>query len=77
MPQNEKAAPETESSPSSAQERRRRFLQAASKYAIGLPPAITLLIASRGALAKNSNGNNGFGNGGGDGSNAGFEDVNR
>ena len=33
----------------------------ASKLALGVPPAVTLLLASRGALAKSSSGNNGWG----------------
>lgn len=49
---------------SSDAEDRRRFLETAGKYALGVAPAITLLIASRGALAKSSAGYNGGGSGG-------------
>jgi hypothetical protein len=43
------------------QEARRQFLTAAGKLAIGAPPAVTLLLASKGALAKTSSGDKGSG----------------
>jgi hypothetical protein len=56
-------------------ETRRKFLKNAGKFAVATPPAVTALLASaKGNYAMavsggggNRQGNNGFGNGGGDG----------
>jgi hypothetical protein len=57
---------------------RRDFLKKAGKFAIYTPPAMMLLMhPSRNAVSKSLRGNNGFGNGGEDGSPNGKEDVNR
>jgi len=57
---------------------RRDFLKKAGKFAIYTPPAIMMLMhPSRNAIGKSLKGNNGFGNGGQDGSPNGFEDENR
>ena len=57
---------------------RRDFLKKAGKFAIYTPPAIMMLMhPSRSALSKSLRGNNGFGNGGEDGSPNGFEDDDR
>ena len=65
-------------------EDRRQFLKTCGRFAVVTPPAMTVLLstsltsdaiaASQGRTAK---GNNGFGNGGGDGSPNGMEDTNR
>lgn len=57
---------------------RRDFLIKAGKFAIYTPPAIMMLMhPSASALAKSLKGNNGFGNGGNDGSPNGKEDDDR
>ncbi len=72
-------------------EARRSFLAACGKFSIATPPAVALMLAaaernyavaaSGGGGGGNSTrqGNNGFGNGGGDGvpGRSGFSDVNR
>ena len=66
---------------------RRKFLATCGKFAVVTPPAITMLlstslnstaVARSGALSNGGpKGNNGFGNGGGDGSPNGKEDDDR
>lgn len=57
---------------------RRDFLKKAGKFAIYTPPAMMLLMhPSRYAVSKSLKGNNGYGNGGNDGSPNGKEDENR
>lgn len=66
---------------------RRNFLATCGKFAVATPPAVTLLLSASGqnyATASSHGtpfrqGNNGFGNGGGDGTpgNSGFQDVTR
>lgn len=65
---------------------RRKFVAACGKFAIVTPPAMTLLlstslhstaIAASTGNNKEKNGNNGFGNGGYDGSPNDKEDKNR
>ena len=71
---------------------RRRFLASCGKFAALTPPAVTLMlsaadakyaVAASGNVARNlagandRRGNNGFGNGGFDGSPNGKEDINR
>lgn len=61
---------------------RRRFIAACGKFAIVTPPAMTLLLStslhSTAIAASTGNkGNNGFGNGGDDGSPNDKEDANR
>jgi hypothetical protein len=73
-------SPETE-----ADEDRRKFLAACGKFAVVTPPAITMLLST--SLASDAiahsggrgytKGNNGWGNGGGDGSPNGKDDTNR
>jgi hypothetical protein len=65
-------------------EARRRFLATCGRFAIVTPPAVALLLAAGDrkyavAASGGPQGNNGFGNGGGDGvpGNSGFEDVDR
>ena len=66
-----------------ANDDRRKFLATCGKFAVVTPPAITLLLST--SLNSNAvtrsgggpNGNNGYGNGGGDGSPNGKEDTNR
>lgn len=68
-----------------ADQDRRRFLAACGRFSVVTPPAITLLLStslSSQAIAISggrgtSQGNNGFGNGGGDGSPNGKDDSNR
>lgn len=61
-----------------ADEDRRNFLAACGKFAAVTPPAITLLLSTSlnsTAIARSGGrGNNGFGNGGGDGSPNGKND---
>lgn len=53
---------------------RRKFLEACGKFAIVTPPTVTMLLSTSlnstavAASAGGQTGNNGFGNGGGDGS---------
>jgi hypothetical protein len=69
----------------SADEDRRKFLAACGTFAVVTPPALTVLLStslSSPAIANSSGssgpkGNNGFGNGGGDGSPNGKDDSNR
>ena len=60
---------------------RRDFLKKAGKFAVFTPPAIMMLMhPSRNAVSKSLRGNNGFGNGGGDGTpnpSQGFQDDSR
>ena len=57
---------------------RRDFLKKAGKFAIYTPPAIMMLMhPSANAVRGSLKGNNGFGNGGNDGSPNGKEDINR
>ena len=63
---------------------RREFLAKCGKFAVIVPPAMTALLSTSltsDAIAhsggKAARGNNGYGNGGGDGSNAGKQDVSR
>ncbi len=60
---------------------RRKFLSALGRFSVVTPPAITLLLSTSltsQAIARSGGmGNNGFGNGGGDGSPNGMEDINR
>jgi len=65
-----------------ADEDRRNFLATCGKFAVVTPPAITLLLSTSltstaiaGSAGKHPN--NGYGNGGGDGSPNGKEDLNR
>jgi hypothetical protein len=65
-------------------EDRRKFLAACGKFAVVTPPAMTLLLSTSltsDAIAhsggRGAHGNNGYGNGGGDGSPNGKEDDNR
>jgi hypothetical protein len=66
-------------------EERRRFLASCGKFAVVTPPAITLLLSTSlnsPAIAQSggrpdAHGNNGFGNGGNDGSPNGMSDENR
>lgn len=52
---------------------RRDFLKACAKYAAVTPPVMTLLLSPGQAMA--GSGNNGFGNGGSDGSPNGKSDI--
>lgn len=78
MPASEEngSAPQTE-----ANEDRRKFLAVCGKFAAVTPPAITLLLSTSlnsTAIAKSGGqGNNGYGNGGGDGSPNGKDDTRR
>jgi hypothetical protein len=60
---------------------RRAFLSALGRFSVVTPPAITLLLStsltSQAIAASGGKGNNGYGNGGGDGSPNGKEDINR
>jgi hypothetical protein len=67
---------------------RRKFLASCGKFAALTPPAVTLLLSAADAnyavalsgsssAARGPRGNNGFGNGGGDGSPNGRQDVTR
>jgi len=60
---------------------RREFLAKCGRFATIVPPAMTVLLSTSltsDAVARSgARGNNGFGNGGGDGSNAGFQDKTR
>ena len=64
--------PNDQISDMSADEDRRRFLATCGKFAAVTPPAITMLLSTSlnsTAIARSgAKGNNGFGNGGGDGS---------
>lgn len=65
-----------------ADEDRRRFLAACGKFAIVTPPAVTVLLSTSltsTAVAESSGrrGNNGYGNGGDDGSPNGKQDATR
>ena len=65
----------------SADADRRKFLATCGKFAAVTPPAITMLLSTSlnsTAIARSgAKGNNGFGNGGGDGSPNGKTDTNR
>ena len=73
----------TTSTESRAEQDRRTFLRTCGRFAAVTPPAVTLLLSTSltsNAIAKSGpQGNNGFGNGGGDGvpGNSGFEDNDR
>jgi hypothetical protein len=57
---------------------RRRFLAACGRFAVVTPPAMTLMLSTSltsDAIAKS--GNNGYGNGGFDGSPNGKQDITR
>jgi hypothetical protein len=60
---------------------RRKFLASCGKFAVVTPPAITMLLStslnSTAVAHSGGRGNNGYGNGGGDGSPNGKEDGNR
>jgi hypothetical protein len=63
---------------------RREFLKTCGKFAAVTPPTVTLLLSTSltsAAIASSGgrivHGNNGFGNGGGDGSPNGRDDSNR
>jgi hypothetical protein len=70
-------------------EARRKFIASCGKFAVVTPPAIALLLsashrdyataASHQGFRRGPQGNNGFGNGGGDGvpGNSGISDENR
>ncbi|QQO12631.1 hypothetical protein JJB99_24630 [Bradyrhizobium diazoefficiens] len=65
-------------------EDRREFLKSCGKFAVVTPPAMTLLLStslSSTAIARSGSqvvhGNNGYGNGGNDGSPNGKDDSNR
>ena len=64
-----------------ADEDRRKFLATCGKFAAVTPPAITMLLSTSlnsTAIARSgAKGNNGFGNGGGDGSPNGKDDKDR
>ncbi len=66
-----------------ADEDRRRFLAVCGKFAVVTPPALTVLLSTSltsTAIASSggtSHPNNGYGNGGGDGSPNGKNDTNR
>ena len=60
----------------SADEDRRKFLATCGKFAAVTPPAITMLLStSLNSKAIARSGNNGYGNGGGDGSPNGKTDT--
>ena len=65
----------------SADADRRKFLATCGKFAAITPPAITMLLSTSlnsTAIARSgAKGNNGFGNGGGDGSPNGKTDIKR
>ena len=67
-------------SDTSADEDRRKFLATCGKFAAVTLPAITMLLSTSlnsTAIARSgAKGNNGFGNGGGDGSPNGKTDIN-
>jgi hypothetical protein len=60
---------------------RRKFLASCGKFAVVTPPAITMLLStslnSTAIASSGARGNNGYGNGGGDGSPNGRGDSNR
>jgi hypothetical protein len=60
---------------------RRKFLASCGKFAVVTPPAITMLLStslnSTAIASSGRRGNNGYGNGGDDGSPNGKEDNNR
>lgn len=62
-------------------ENRRDFLGGAGRFALATAPTVALLLASGGSkpawASGGGKGNNGFGNGGGDGSPNGKSDVGR
>lgn len=66
---------------SEAEQDRRKFLATCGKFAVVTPPAITLLLStslnSTAVAYSGGRGNNGFGNGGGDGSPNGKDDKDR
>ena len=67
-------------SDTSADEDRRKFLATCGKFAAVTPPAITMLLSTSlnsKAIARSGEGNNGYGNGGGDGSPNGKTDAKR
>ena len=76
-----------EATPEPADAARRKFLASCGKFAALTPPAVTLLLSAADAnyavafsgssSARGPRGNNGFGNGGGDGSPNGKQDVTR
>ena len=69
--------PSDPGAPDAIVEARRRFLASCGKFAVATPPVVTLMLAeaernyavavSGGGGSLNRQGNNGFGNGGGDG----------
>jgi hypothetical protein len=70
--------------PAREEDDRREFLKTCGKFAVVTPPAITALLSTSltsTAIASSGggvvHGNNGFGNGGGDGSPNGRDDSNR
>ncbi len=70
---NPKAHEPVERRSDAADDSRRRFLEGAGRYALATAPAVTLLLTSGGsgpawASGGRRQGNNGYGNGGGDGS---------
>lgn len=68
-------------SDTSADEDRRKFLATCGKFAAVTPPAITMLLStslnSTAIAHSGGKGNNGYGNGGGDGSPNGKDDKYR
>jgi len=66
---------------SETNEDRRKFLAACGKFAAVTPPAMTVLLStsltSQAIAMSGGHGNNGFGNGGDDGSPNGKDDSNR
>jgi hypothetical protein len=72
--------PENEAEVASAADRR-KFLAACGKFAVVTPPAVTLLLStslnSTAIAHSGGKGNNGYGNGGWDGSPNGKEDSDR
>ena len=62
------------------QEDRRAFLASCGRFAVVTPPALTVLLSTSltsDAIARSGHGNNGYGNGGRDGSPNGKYDGNR
>ena len=64
-----------------AESDRRQFLSTIGKFSIATPPTIALLLStsltSQAIAMSGGRGNNGYGNGGGDGSPNSIQDVNR
>jgi hypothetical protein len=79
MPNPENEAEVASASASAAD--RRKFLAACGKFAVVTPPAVTLLLStslnSTAIAHSGGKGNNGYGNGGWDGSPNGKEDRDR